>query len=900
MAEEESKETVAAAEAESETKDVAMEEAVEEKSPEPEVAKDAEGENPAEKEETKAADETEEKPADKVAVAKEPAKPKEPEADAVEETRDTIVLENTVNIAESSVNVLPVQSTGVLTTFNDCGLQHLFAGARSTVGLKGGRYMFEVKILETQSRMEHNTHGQGMQTRHLARIGLSKQGTSPLLGKESDCICIDSDGYLTLGKEGDRKRVFNQALGRFATLAVVVNQDSTSELCNTISFFKDGTRILDPQPIPDSLKGQALFPTVAYKNMSVQMNLGPLPQRQLPFKCNMVSRAAAEDAIISNTALPEQPEVYFPIGLPEQGFFDFVDGFLAENPSVLELSERKVCDWAIQSGLRKTSEGASRDKLNAKFGVPEIDDGSVKKMLQHTAPPLRRSCIIPELKANWSAPTRKLALKHFVGYKKVALVVVGEPNEEYKTRVQSLILGEKRKKAEEERRKAKLEQKRKKDLERKKKMLTKKASDPEEAEEPEEPEEELVVELTDEERAVVHRKNAKPDLQEEVLSKAYSSFTLPSNEDGFDEIRYIWQPQEKAELVLKEWMFNKKLTQRVEDIKVGDKFREANQKWLASVRQWRIAQDNWKNPAKKKQLLAKLADAKKKAFEKRKKEAEEAGDEIPEPEEEMEIDFEFLDVDAVEDVADIGNGQPLFSEFAHEDWQLLSTRYELHLLVHSFRADLNDADRPGFSEKDLAFYYNRYFKKTFDFRMFGVKDLAGLMAISKDIVSVTPPNNFIDVPLPDDADVAVFVKATEEHRRDRQRRLDAGDESAQLKFPRQLPSQANKPQATVSSFNRGVSQPATVRVPPQHHQVKPHQISRGTPVGMAHRHPQPVTVPTSFRGQVSRVVPGARPGVTMPAHAQLPKRPFVASPGQAAYPPSKFQRTGAPGGVFRR
>lgn len=30
-----------------------------------------------------------------------------------------------------------------------------------------------------------------------------------------------------------------------------------------------------------------------------------------------------------------------------------------------------------------------------------------------------------------------------------------------------------------------------------------------------------------------------------------------------------------------------------------------------------------------------------------------------------------------------------------KDWILLSTRFELHLLIHSFKRDLDDADRPS-------------------------------------------------------------------------------------------------------------------------------------------------------------------------------------------------------------
>merc|ERR1712070_1220253 len=38
-----------------------------------------------------------------------------------------------------------------------------------------------------------------------------------------------------------------------------------------------------------------------------------------------------------------------------------------------------------------------------------------------------------------------------------------------------------------------------------------------------------------------------------------------------------------------------------------------------------------------------------------------------------------------------------------------------------------------------------------------------------------------------------FVKMTEEHRRERQRRIDAGDETARLKFQRTTPAAAQRP-----------------------------------------------------------------------------------------------------------
>merc|ERR1712039_1152625 len=103
--------------------------------------------------------------------------------------------------------------------------------------------------------------------------------------------------------------------------------------------------------------------------------------------------------------------------------------------------------------------------------------------------------------------------------------------------------------------------------------------------------------------------------------------------------------------------------------------------------------------------------SKKKAEEKKKEEGAKDGEE----EANKEAEFDEMDVDVFthENINDIGNGQPLFANFVYEDWTLLSLRYELHLLVHAFRHDVNDTDRQSFHESHLAYYYEKYFGKSF-------------------------------------------------------------------------------------------------------------------------------------------------------------------------------------------
>jgi len=150
----------------------------------------------------------------------------------------------------------------------------------------------------------------------------------------------------------------------------------------------------------------------------------------------------------------------------------------------------------------------------------------------------------------------------------------------------------------------------------------------------------------------------------------------------------------------------------------------------------------------------------------------------------MEIDMEELDPMTVEDILNVGNGEPLFANFTYEDWTLLNTRYELHLLVHSFKKDLNDPDRPGFTVKDMGFYYGKYYKRSWNFSQFGVAEFDDLVDLLKDSVSVDAESGHVKADAEEASPLDSFVKLTEDNRRERARRIDAGDETARLKFTR--------------------------------------------------------------------------------------------------------------------
>merc|ERR1712187_886286 len=100
--------------------------------------------------------------------------------------------------------------------------------------------------------------------------------------------------------------------------------------------------------------------------------------------------------------------VLFPVGLPEQGYFDWVDDFLEKNPGYVELSDRKLLEWAAKSGIvpEDVPKVASNDKPNMTFGMPLLEDMSLRRILSIVAPTLRRNYIVPELRSNLLAAER--------------------------------------------------------------------------------------------------------------------------------------------------------------------------------------------------------------------------------------------------------------------------------------------------------------------------------------------------------------------------------------------------------------------------------------------------------------------------------------------------------------
>merc|ERR1719277_1229251 len=80
-------------------------------------------------------------------------------------------------------------------------------------------------------------------------------------------------------------------------------------------------------------------------------------------------------------------------------------------------------------------------------------------------------------------------------------------------------------------------------------------------------------------------------------------------------------------------------------------------------------------------------------------------------------------------------------------------------------------------------YYTKYLKKQISFKLYGKDSLPEFLDLVKDVAKLDPDTGVLTCQLDEELETAGhLIKLTEDSRRERQRRIDAGDETARLKF----------------------------------------------------------------------------------------------------------------------
>jgi len=737
----------------------------------------------------------------------------EMQGDAPEDPRPRLKTPIEFNRAHASPNALFSADGRLLMTLCDGGFQYLLAGARVNAGVKEGRYMFEVRIVEMLG-CTRGTQQDGAfcsLPRSLVRVGFAASCTSVLLDREEVQVFVDSEGVLSCN--GVRQGPLSKPFGRGQTVAVVLERGPDS--AGSIAAFCDGVCICPPRRLPESFLGKALYATVAYKNVTLQVNFGPAPLRELPFRCRMLNDAAEADMEVAPIPAVDRCEVIFPIGLPDEGIFAWLDDFLEKHPEYVELSDRKVLDWAKRSMLARPRGYESRestDKPGMDFGVPSMDDLSVQKVFGVLAPALRRNFVVMELKSNLTAEDRRAALAQFSTkrFRRVAVVAMGAAPEEIKARLQAT--------------------------------------------------------------------QAVPDLSPSVLASLYAGFSLPGEDEGFDEIRYVWQDAAESAAYFRSWILGCKKTHVAENLEPSSWFKEKWSQWQKALAGWKKKQGDFK------------------AFP--------GADQIK-----MDID---ADVNTYKSIMDIGDKMPLFADFEYEDWVLLGLRYELSLLVHAFKRDLDDPDRPSFREAHLPYYYEKYIGKALSLKAYNVESIGALLDLVPDAARLDKETQFLEVLLADDTPLEKFVRLTEAQRRERMRCIEAGDETAGLKFPRPPAPKPAPPKTAPPSFllkaMQAQDKPKPVQGSPsaardgagQQPRGSAGALSRGSrPIGAAASSDRRAPPGPGLLAALPRYQPGGVSSQKRPYPGGLapPSRTPPPPPGpradSSAYPPSKQPRYGA-------
>jgi len=393
--------------------------------------------------------------------------------------------------------------------------------------------------------------------------------------------------------------------------------------------------------------------------------------------------------------------------------------------------------------------------------------------------------------------------------------------------------------------------------------------------EPEMEEEPPKVTLTPEEQKVWFLKSASPDLTNYNLNTFFSRFSLPDKDEGFDQVRYSWLKDPECSQYLKQWIVNKKISIRIEDLQPSQWFHMQSWRWQQVLELWRSKQDEY-NTAVARRAMAKerskaaaaakkmvdenaanmkamaVASAQKgggkedgennddeamkeaagaegekgtkEEVEKSDKQEEKEEGEGEEYEELTESAFENLNVFGVADVLNIGGGAPLWKDFQSEDWAMTSLRFELHLLAHAFRLDANDPERPGVHLDHLLYYYNRYYRKQLNLNSYGVGTVKDLVDLVSDTVCLT--SKVMESQLPAELEsFGVFAMLSEEARRQRGLRLAIGDETARLRIS------VDGQQGRWNGGGKGQS-----HRPPQQQQQQYHHQGKGSNQGKGGNH----------------------------------------------------------------
>merc|ERR1711879_776262 len=89
-------------------------------------------------------------------------------------------------------------------------------------------------------------------------------------------------------------------------------------------------------------------------------------------------------------------------------------------------------------------------------------------------------------------------------------------------------------------------------------------------EESEDEPEPVITELDDEEKKKWFKPGTVPDVNAVTLSSSFASFSIPDQDECFEEIAYDWRGEVEAKEYLKNWITTRKKTTRMENLQPSE------------------------------------------------------------------------------------------------------------------------------------------------------------------------------------------------------------------------------------------------------------------------------------------------------------------------------------------
>jgi len=152
---------------------------------------------------------------------------------------------------------------------------HVWAGAKATHAVAGGKYWFEFTVLELMEAKLKDDFGLAV---HCCRVGWSTAETKPdLLGDDETSFAFESNRGKKLHNQEFQD--YGEGFTKDDTIGCFLDLEQS-----TISFSKNGVWFGVAFTLPDTLKGKPLYPHICLRNMKIKINFGakvansPVPQ----------------------------------------------------------------------------------------------------------------------------------------------------------------------------------------------------------------------------------------------------------------------------------------------------------------------------------------------------------------------------------------------------------------------------------------------------------------------------------------------------------------------------------------------------------------------------------------------------------------------------------------------